>query len=198
MLDINLADYNDGVSLGHYLLKTDNIPFLYLTANNDAVTMERARATRPHGFLVKPFKEQDVLSTIEIVLHNHNHNKIDPDRQPEPPNTDVPYRIREVIAFIQANTHRKIALEELIELTRWKKVNFINHFKTHLNCTPYQFVLKTKVEKAAALIATSSLPINQIAEDLGFVSYSNFGHAFFKNYDCTPEQYRNFNLLKSK
>ena len=190
LLDINLAEYDDGVELGHFLLKTDTIPFLYLTANNDAVTLERAKATRPQGFLVKPFKEQDVLSTIAIVLHNRSHQKIDPKRNPEPPTTDVPFRIREVIAFIHANTHRKIELQELIALTRWKKTIFSAHFKNHMNCTPYQFVLKTKIEKAATVIATSNQPLQEIAIDLGFESYTNFCAAFQKNYNCTPDNYR--------
>lgn len=68
-------------------------------------------------------------------------------------------------------------------------------FTKYVGETPYQYILKRKVKKAEAILAETNQPINEIAFDLGFHSYSNFCIAFKKmNPNQTPENYR----LKSK
>ncbi len=71
ILDINLNAALDGVDLAHFINANHNIPIIYLTANSDLTTIERSKTTLPSAFLVKPFKEADLLSAIEISLYNH-------------------------------------------------------------------------------------------------------------------------------
>ncbi|MEM7374752.1 MAG: response regulator transcription factor [Bacteroidota bacterium] len=71
ILDINLGNGNDGISVGEYIHDHLKIPFVYLTSYSDSKTIQRAKYTAPKGYLVKPFKEQDLYSTIEIALFNH-------------------------------------------------------------------------------------------------------------------------------
>lgn len=77
LLDINLRGKIDGIEIGSRLREEFNIPFIYLTAYADKATIDRAKETEPDGFLVKPFDEKSLRSTIEIALYKHSHtNKL--------------------------------------------------------------------------------------------------------------------------
>ncbi|NDK56121.1 LytTR family transcriptional regulator DNA-binding domain-containing protein [Pontibacter fetidus] len=76
LLDINLKGNSDGVDIGSRIKEEFNIPFIYLTAYADKSTIDRAKKTEPDGFLVKPFDEKSLRSTIEIALYKHDHLKL--------------------------------------------------------------------------------------------------------------------------
>lgn len=73
ILDIFLMDGSLGIQLSS-LLAEKKIGFLYLSASTDAYIIEKARLTNPYGFLVKPFKEQDLLVMLQIALQKHEHH----------------------------------------------------------------------------------------------------------------------------
>lgn len=75
LLDINLKGDSDGVEIGSRIRQEFNIPFIYLTAYADKSTIDRAKKTEPDGFLVKPFDEKSLRSTIEIALYKHAHDQ---------------------------------------------------------------------------------------------------------------------------
>jgi len=73
LLDINLGEDKDGIDLGKVINDCYQIPFVYLTSNSDRITIERAKITRPAGYIIKPFDEHDLLAAIEIALYNFSH-----------------------------------------------------------------------------------------------------------------------------
>ncbi|MGN6567235.1 MAG: LytR/AlgR family response regulator transcription factor [Flavipsychrobacter sp.] len=70
LLDINLGQQPDGIAVGRYIREHLDIPFIFLTANSDAGTLERAKTVNPNAFLVKPFQRDDLYAAIEIAMHN--------------------------------------------------------------------------------------------------------------------------------
>jgi DNA-binding NtrC family response regulator len=52
-------------------LSTRNIAFVYLSANSNKQILEEAKTTRPYGFLVKPFRQKDVLVMLDIAWYLH-------------------------------------------------------------------------------------------------------------------------------
>ncbi|WP_020604591.1 sigma 54-interacting transcriptional regulator [Spirosoma spitsbergense] len=73
LVDIHLKGAETGIDLARQL-NADNIPFVYLSANTNASILEEAKATKPYGFLVKPFREKDVLIALEIAHYRHAHS----------------------------------------------------------------------------------------------------------------------------
>jgi two-component system response regulator HydG len=73
LLDIFLQGPSTGIDLARILRKM-GIAFIYLSANSDKDTLDAAKATYPYGFLVKPFKEKDVLVTLEVARYLHHHS----------------------------------------------------------------------------------------------------------------------------
>jgi AraC-like DNA-binding protein len=196
LIDINLSNNSDGVELGNYLLKKDRLPFIYITSHSDNVTLDRIKDTRPHGIIIKPFKAIDIKSTISIVLSNYKHKHIDVLRSnTEMEVDDVPYILKNVIEHINLNIDKKIEIQELANLTKWSHHHFIKIFTKYINQTPYQYILKKKIDKAKAIITETDTSLGAIASDLGFSSYSNFCNAFKKETGKNPEVYRKIHYM---
>ncbi|HIK28734.1 MAG: ATP-binding protein [Oscillatoriaceae bacterium SKW80] len=68
LMDIMLKGSMDGVEAAERLRKLYQIPVVYLTAHTDSKTLQRAKETEPYGYIVKPFEEQDIYTTVEIAL----------------------------------------------------------------------------------------------------------------------------------
>lgn len=70
LLDIRLEySTNDGIDLADYINTVYKIPFIYITANADTNTVNRAKQTSPAAYITKPFNAELVYSNIEIALH---------------------------------------------------------------------------------------------------------------------------------
>ena len=73
LLDIFLQDGSKGMELADYLT-SKKIGFLYISANTNQKILEAAKTTQPYGFLVKPFREKDLLIMLEIAREKHKQN----------------------------------------------------------------------------------------------------------------------------
>ena len=74
LLDIFLNGDQTGIDLANWLSER-SIPFVFLSANLTDGVLERAKVTQPFGFLNKPFREKDVLTTLEIARYRHAHSE---------------------------------------------------------------------------------------------------------------------------
>lgn len=70
LLDIFLQGNLTGIDLAKKL-REQNIGFVYLSANSNKKTLDDAKVTRPYGFLVKPFREKDILVMLDIAWYLH-------------------------------------------------------------------------------------------------------------------------------
>lgn len=69
LLDINLKGKIDGIDIANRIIENQwQCVIIYLTANNDETTFNRAKATRPFAFLSKPIKPLDLQRTIELTV----------------------------------------------------------------------------------------------------------------------------------
>ncbi|MBW4617911.1 MAG: EAL domain-containing protein [Cyanosarcina radialis HA8281-LM2] len=75
LMDIMLHGEIDGVVATEKIATHLQIPVIYMTAYADDATLERAKETNPYGYLTKPFKPQDLRTTIEIALQRHKTDK---------------------------------------------------------------------------------------------------------------------------
>jgi CheY-like chemotaxis protein len=75
LMDIMLKGDMDGVEAAGEIKKRFDVPVVYLTAYSDNKILERAKKTEPFGYIVKPFDEKDLHSSIEIALHRHRKEK---------------------------------------------------------------------------------------------------------------------------
>ncbi len=71
LMDIKLRGEMDGVEAANFIIKSYDIPVVFLTAYSDDQTLNRAKLSGPFGYLLKPFEERDLRSAIEIALYKH-------------------------------------------------------------------------------------------------------------------------------
>lgn len=72
LLDINLSSHLSGIDLAKTINEKYKLPYIFLTANTDAATVELAKAVNPMAYLAKPITKDQLYSAIEIAIHNFN------------------------------------------------------------------------------------------------------------------------------
>lgn len=71
LIDIRLAGGSaDGIATARALLEQHWMPIVYLTANSEFPTVERAKTTVPAAYLLKPFRPNELLIQVELAFHN--------------------------------------------------------------------------------------------------------------------------------
>lgn len=71
LMDIMLKGNMNGIEAALQIREKMNIPVVYLTAYTDENTLERAKKSEPHGYIIKPFKEVDIHTTVEMAIYKH-------------------------------------------------------------------------------------------------------------------------------
>lgn len=75
LLDISLKGDINGIELAEIIRQTSDIPIIYITAFSDQATLAKAKLTQPSGFLLKPFNQRELETTIEISLYKYEMEK---------------------------------------------------------------------------------------------------------------------------
>ncbi len=75
LMDIMLKGDMSGIDTAEIVHKEVNIPIIYLTAYADEATLAKAKITEPYGYIIKPFKEIDLHTSIEMAIYKSVKNK---------------------------------------------------------------------------------------------------------------------------
>ena len=75
LMDIKLEGDMEGTEIASYLYSYHSIPIIFLTAYNDKETLELAKQSKPLGYINKPFKDIDLITTIEVALNRYKINR---------------------------------------------------------------------------------------------------------------------------
>lgn len=128
LLDITIEGSLNGIDIAAIIRKKYNIPFVFLTSHSDKNTLDRAKQTLPYGYIVKPFNEKDLLSTLEMALFRHaneNKNSI-PSLAAINLKLDSPLTEKEYTCLLQLTegaTNKQMAEKQFVS---------VNTIKTHL------------------------------------------------------------------
>ena len=75
LMDIMLKGQMSGIDAAGIIKERHSIPVIYLTAYADENTLSKAKVTEPYGYIIKPFKEVDIHTSIEMALYKHKKNQ---------------------------------------------------------------------------------------------------------------------------
>ena len=72
LMDIMLKGDMNGIEAAEKIRELYSIPVVFLTAYADESTLSKAKVTEPYGYILKPFKEIDLHTTIEMAVYKHS------------------------------------------------------------------------------------------------------------------------------
>ncbi|WP_296745178.1 AraC family transcriptional regulator [Mesorhizobium sp.] len=99
-------------------------------------------------------------------------------------------RVSEAVSLIELNADRPLSLAELADGTATSRYHFLRTFRHVAGMTPYQFLLRTRLHRAAVRLRSSDASISTIAFDAGFNDLSTFNRRFRREMGTTPGAYR--------
>lgn len=71
LMDIHIQGNMDGIEVASLLQKTHNVPVIYLTAYSEEKTINRAKATKPYGYLLKPFSDRELHIVVQVSIERY-------------------------------------------------------------------------------------------------------------------------------
>jgi AraC-like DNA-binding protein len=91
---------------------------------------------------------------------------------------------------IDEHYQEHIAIETLAELTRYSITHFNRRFRELLRVSPTEHILSLRIQEAQRLLTTTSLPMSQVAAQIGFCDQSHFTKRFKKATGMRPLEYQ--------
>jgi DNA-binding LytR/AlgR family response regulator len=70
IIDIRMHGVNAGFEIANYIKNQIKIPFIFLTSHSDGETVEEAAKHNPAAYLLKPFRKEQIYSTLQVVFQN--------------------------------------------------------------------------------------------------------------------------------
>ena len=70
LMDIRLSGEMDGIEAAAEIRRRFDIPVIYVTSSVDEATLERAKATEPSGYILKPFLNAELRAVVEMAIHS--------------------------------------------------------------------------------------------------------------------------------
>lgn len=113
LMDIHLAGKMDGIQTAEKLNTLGAIPVIYLTDYDDVATMNRAKHTHPAAYLLKPFKERDLLNAIELAFFNASNEKEAVPGQTDF-TADVSYRLNDRIFVRKKDALQRVDIASIL------------------------------------------------------------------------------------
>ena len=102
----------------------------------------------------------------------------------------APRHLAQVLAYIEVNIDRDIALADLAQLVGVSKDHFIRSFRAATQRTPYAYVVERRLNRAVDALRHSRRSVEQIARDAGFKGAPGFSNVFKKHYGMSPRTFR--------
>ena|SRR5882762_5739849 len=105
----------------------------------------------------------------------------------------APWQARCIQGYIAANLHGTIRVMDLVRVLQLPPSRFDRGFKESFGCTPHQYVMRRRIERARSLLLLSNDPLRRIAAECGFVNQSHLSNLFRKIVGETPGKWRQNN-----
>ncbi len=125
-------------------------------------------------------KGGEVLGIVGVIQEYHQHRRKDAGGQD----------IHEAMNHIYRHYREKVSIQAMAKLCEMSLRQFERKFKSYFNLTPQQFIIKMRIHDSCEMLRTASMPIGEIAFELGFYDQSSFTVQFKKAMGLTPLQYR--------
>jgi AraC-like DNA-binding protein len=99
-------------------------------------------------------------------------------------------RAVEAALWIEANLHRDVELDDIARQAGVSPFHFLRAFSAVLGVTPHQYLVRSRLRRAARLLIDDDKAVTDIAYDVGFGDLSNFVRTFHRAAGVSPSKFR--------
>ncbi len=179
LMDINIKGSIDGIQLSREILKSSNVPIVFISAHSDDDTIEELLELAPYGFIGKPFSAKELLATVRIAYKRFLINDKQSDTLEKKLSIDNDIIITE-------NYQYSIKMSELYKNGKLIKLNHkqrkileimvknINHIIEYEQLVEYVW---GSDDVADSSLRTLIYSLRKILPDLPIVSHSKIGYS---------------------
>jgi len=101
-----------------------------------------------------------------------------------------PRALRRVREYIEAHLEETISIQALAAIAGLSMYHFARAFKQSEGMTPHDYLVQCRVRRAQNLLATTDMPLSEIALASGFADQSHCARRFREHFGVTPSSYR--------
>jgi AraC family transcriptional regulator len=136
----------------------------------------------------QPLYLDGLLETfLRKLLRDHSTASMPESR---PRETLAPFRLRRVRDFVDAHLGDPLSLAQLAQIGHASAFHFSRAFKNSLGETPYQYILRRRVDRARALLTSTGCPLAEVATTCGFRDTRHLTKTFQRLTGVTPGHFR--------
>jgi AraC-like DNA-binding protein len=129
---------------------------------------------------------------LALAATTFQHTAANPRRLPL--STAKTARVQDTIFaaldLLERDAGEDLSLSEVADVVGLSPFHFLRLFKRETGVTPYRFLMQARIRKAIELLRETSLPVTEIAFEVGFGDLSNFINFFRREIGCSPSQFR--------
>ena len=103
---------------------------------------------------------------------------------------EIPDLVKSAIQIMDDRIQSGISTNELADILGVSSKTLNRHFKKHLDMPPHKFLTSLRIKKAAALLFSKNMSLEQISYECGFCNRSHFSRAFKESYNQSPAAFR--------
>jgi len=97
--------------------------------------------------------------------------------------------IKNGIVIIQSNYSSPLTLDDIANHINMSKGHFCRRFSDIIHITPFEYLIRIRIENSCRMLTDTSLSIGEIAQECGFNSFSYFSKTFRQSVGYTPREY---------
>lgn len=183
LLDIHLNEEKSGIDVAEYIRSNMSIPFIFITSNTGKGVLELVKRVKPNGYLVKPYKKEDLFVSIELAIVNFMDQQPNPQEQllkdfifvredhcyRKIPHAEIRWLKAEGnYTMIHTSANRSLVRGKLKELLELLPKNFFRLHKSYAVNLPHIDLVKN----ASVNIGEQEIPIGKMYRD-ELLSYMN-------------------------
>lgn len=203
--DIVLLDCSEP----HYYRAENDTEFLYMHFDGSNAHEICRHIIELHGWIIQRDSNILVSKLLSDMVEFYNRNGLEtpfessmriyrlfellmkPTVEEQQANTPI----EDAIQYIRANIDKSISLEELAGIANLSTYYFAHIFKQQTGFAPLEYVINTRIERAKILLAKTTIPVAEIAYEVGYGSSNSLINAFVKRVGVSPRSYRNDHLI---
>lgn len=104
----------------------------------------------------------------------------------------VMWRLQRVLKFVEANLAEPLSLEALAACAGLSRMYFAAQFKAATGIRPHEYLIRRRVERAATILQETTMPLVEVAHEVGFQTQAHFT-TVFRRFTCeTPSRWRQY------